>query len=104
MRISAFTPSEEFLYRSVWLKNVLKKKRKENDNVNLTNGGLYSTTDCSTLALQTDKLSHLNSISHKNRTGNLTNTKKVIGHQIESFSFVLWDFFFPQASDGGRLS
>merc|ERR1711977_597902 len=41
----------------------------------LTNRGLYSTADCSTSALQTERLSHLHSISHKNRTGNLTNKK-----------------------------
>lgn len=65
---TSINPTGAFFYGFV-----LCSDKGQKEDVDLTNGGLYSTTDCSTSVLQPD--SHQD-LSHKNRTGTLTNTKK----------------------------
>lgn len=96
-KMSTIIPLELVVYRFV---QCTDKRQKE--VTSLTNGGLYSTTDCSLSELQTEIFSH--TISNKNRTRVFNRYKKVIGHQLKSFSYVVCGIFFLSGAYMGEVN
>lgn len=76
------------------------KREKKKEVIDLTNGGLYFTTDCSASAPQTEMLSHLHSIQARTEQGVVQIQKKKRKDDWSPiwifFLCYLWDFY-PQA-------